>query len=107
MMSEIELVLLAKTYIRENIIEPHVLNLPVFFRRLDDVVEFYDPAYNRYIRMEPWDLLQYAEGYKCSNCGGYHVPYVVDMTDPARPSPMSFGELLDLLKEMSKEEDEP
>ncbi|MEM2592545.1 MAG: hypothetical protein QXI60_08170 [Thermofilaceae archaeon] len=107
-MSKPDLIELAEAYIKQNVLEPYALNVPVFFSKLQgDLAEFFDPVYDRYIRTKIWDLYDYLQSYRCGNCGGFHVPYVVDMTDPTRPRTLFFSQFLDLLKEMSKEEDEP
>jgi hypothetical protein len=94
-----DLVELAQEYIKKHFKEPFALTTPVFFRRLqDDFIEFYDPVYDRFMRMKVWDLYDYLEGYQCSNCGRYHVPGAIDMTDPKQPKHLFFSEFLDMLK---------
>ena len=97
-----DLIELAHEYIKKNIGEPFALLIPIFFRRLpDDFVEFYDPAEEIYMRGKVWKIYDYVEGYRCSNCGQFHVLGAIDMTDPNEPKRLSFSEFLELLeKEM-------
>jgi hypothetical protein len=87
---------LVDDWVEKNIPEPHPLNTPVFIRRVGEKIEFFDPVEDIYRLMSLEELKQeLREGYLCE-CGSYHVPAVVDITDPTRPRWISFQQFLEV-----------
>jgi hypothetical protein len=93
---------IVKEYIAKNYKEPFALTIPIFIRRnIRNGFDYYDPVERRGGGAGTLQKLQdqFREFYRCGNCGGYHVPGVIDLTDPERPVKFFFWEFLDLTED--------
>ena len=96
---------IVREYITRNYKEPFALTIPVFIRRNSrGFFEFFDPVEKFGGGAGTLQRLQtkFREYYRCGNCGGYHVPGVIDMTDPEKPVKYLFHEFLNLTEEQYK-----
>jgi hypothetical protein len=88
---------LANAWIQKNIPEPFALIIPAFVRRIGNKVEFYDPVEDLYMLEDLKKIQEWLdENYRCSNCGGFHLTSVIDITDPTKPRRLFFSEFLRL-----------
>jgi hypothetical protein len=91
-----------KEYIAKNYKDLFCLIIPIFIRRnVRGGFDYFDPVEKKGGGAGSLKKLQdhLREAYTCSNCGGYHVIGVVDLTDPARPVRFGFGEFLNMSEE--------
>jgi hypothetical protein len=96
MMAREEFEQLVDEWVEKNIPDPHPLNTPVFIRRVAEKVEFFDSVEGNYLLATLEELQrELRKGYLCE-CGSYHVPGIVDITDPARPRWISFHQFLEV-----------
>jgi len=92
---------IVREYIARNYKEPFALNIPIFIRlNSRGFFDYYDPVE----KIGGSGTLQglqnrFREIYRCGNCNGYHVPGVIDLTDPEKPVKYLFYEFLNLTEE--------